>query len=141
MISLYLYIILIEIAALLVIYAWIDHESRIYANIVAMFMAAIFFSFLATAAVTDVVYEKTNVVSGTTTYSQTLIINGTSVDATITNYDVMTTKTFNSSAVAGILGFISFAAFVYTAIMTYEAWIDHKRQKEEMMYNQRESMV
>ena len=141
MISLYVYIILVEIAALLTIYAWIDHESRIYANIVAAFMAAMLFTFLATLAVTDVVYEKTNIVTGTTTYTQTLVINGSSVAATVTNYEVVTTKLFNSSAVAGFLGFAGFAMFVYTLIMAYEAWIDHKRQKEELIWNQRENMI
>ena len=127
----------------LILYSFIDHRNRIYANILALFIAATVFAYLGVLAPTDTVYENTccclNETVNQSTDGQWDDTNQTWINGTLYYVDIETCAdehTFNSPSLAYFCYFVSFCCFVYTLYMIWEAWEefnDAKRQKQEKL--------
>jgi hypothetical protein len=96
----------------LMIYSWIDHNNRIYANIIAAFLAATLAGYLGTIVSTNTVYD-----AWYCTYNETALSHECQ--------EVV----FNSPSIGYGLAFISFAMFCYTLYMLWDAYEERKMQK------------
>lgn len=100
---------LVTVAILLGLYAMIDHQNRLYSNIVSAFLSAISFSFLAAATSSYALYD---VIGGVKT-------------------------TFITPSVGYLLYLFSIFMFGYTLFMIYEV-IDEQFQMKTIAQQQME---
>lgn len=114
MVPLYVYIMMLGIAGALMIYGWYDHRNRIYANIIAMFIAGILFAYLGTIVSTYTVYDAWYCTYNETAFSHSCV-----------------EIPFNSPSLGYALGFIAFCAFTYTLILLWEAWNEYQDGQAE----------
>ena len=92
---------LVAVDIAFILYSVIDYENRLYANIVAAFIAAILSGFLGTIISTETVYDELS----------------------------CTIHFINSLSIGLFLGFISFVMFVYTIYMLWGAYEENKAYK------------
>jgi hypothetical protein len=101
---------LIAVDILFIIYAVLDHRNRLYANIIASFLAGLLSMYLATAITSDIVYE---------------VIGGV---ATVVD----------SPSAGNFLNLVGVVMFVYTLIMAYEVIAEALEEKASRDEQERE---
>lgn len=109
MIPLSTYNMMIAIAIVLGLYSMVDHQNRLYSNIVAAFLSAVSLSFLAAAITSNAVYD---IIAGIQT-------------------------SVNSPSIGYLIYLFSIFMFGYTLFMAYEI-IDEQFQAKEMAQQQEE---
>lgn len=96
---------MVVVAFLMVIYSIIDHDNRLYANVITTFMSGLLFTYLAVSLTTNIIYE---VIAGVVT-------------------------PINSPSLGYFLYFMSIIMFGYTMIMTYEIIDEAYAEKQALM--------
>lgn len=112
MVPIDIYMVMVGGVFALMIYSWIDHNNRIYANIIAALIAAILAGYLGNIISTNTVYD-----AWYCTYNTTALTHECQ--------EVV----FNSPSVGYGMGFISFAMFLYVFYMLWDAYEERKMQK------------
>jgi hypothetical protein len=121
MIPFVIFITLLAIGVILFLYFMLDNKNRIYGNIVAAFLCALVFGYLAIISIAPVVIT-TPVINTTST---------TTVNGTVTTSFIYDTPTVTSSSEGYIFLLISVVVMIYTFLMIYEAYAENKRGVEE----------
>lgn len=117
---------------LLMIYSFIDHQNRIYANIITAFLCALLAAYLGSLAWTGTVYESTCCLHNAS-YEYTVPYydeyNQTWANYTETGYNTSCAweHPFESPSLGWVFFFISFCMFIYTLYMGWDAWDEHQR--------------
>jgi uncharacterized membrane protein len=115
MIPIDLFMVMVGAVFVLAIYSWIDHNNKVYANIIAAFLSAILAGFCSTVVSTDTVYDAWYCTYNTTSFGHNC-------------QEVI----FNSPSYGFALGFVSFVMFVYTIYMLWGAYEEHKAYKAQV---------
>lgn len=149
MVPLLVFVALIVMLIVLMAYSWIDHKNRIYANIIAAFLAVIIAIYLGSLCGTNLVYESSCCCYNETSYWQ---YDGeeywnesqqgfdTTTWFNTTTYNCHTEKTFDSYSLAYIFGLIGIIMFIYCLIMIYEVYTEYvqeKRNRQEQEFEER----
>jgi hypothetical protein len=113
--------------ALLFLYAIIDYQHKIYANIACGFIAGFIFMYLSAVAGSGAVYDGT---------SCSLAINNTSVIP----YDCTTRSSFTDYSLYTLFQFVAVIAWVYCLVMAamiYLTWKKNKKDKDDAELKER----
>ena len=138
MVPLFVFGLLILMLIGLMLYSFLDHQNRIYANIIAAFLAAILAAYLGTLCWTDTVYE-----SSCCCYNETASIYNASKQEwhNTTEYLCHTEQTFSSPSLTFFFLLVSFVMFGYTILMALEAIAEYQTDKKLRIEAEKEGRI